>query len=296
MNNGNDMKIDTVSLCAYAKINLHLRVFENRPDGYHAIESVFQRISIADYISVTACPHENSCGIESPLLPLPAVNTIRSAWKVFQKALSICAGIHVRVLKHIPAGSGLGGGSSDAAALLCAADALFQTNLSRCDIAALAAQVGSDVPFFAEPYAAAFVTGRGELVTALPPRADVFGILIVPPVAVSAKAAYAAIDACRLKTPVCLDKARGFEYIKSHYSGSIAQWPFLNDFQPVIEGEYTVVKAACSDLYAHGAVFAQMSGSGAAVFGLFQDEACFADALRELSRTWQWCKPFLLLA
>ena len=296
MNTNTDMKIDTMSLCAYAKINLHLRVFENRPDGYHAIESVFQRVSIADYLSVTAYPRENGCDIESPLLPLPAENTIASAWQVFQKALSIRAGIHVRVLKYIPAGSGLGGGSSDAAALLCAVDALFQTGLSRRDIAALAAQVGSDVPFFAEPYAAAFVTGQGELISVLPPRADVFGILIVPPVVVSAKTAYASLDRCRLKTPVCIDKAQGFEYIKSHYSGTIAQWPFLNDFQPVIEDEYAVVKAACSDLYTHGAVFARMSGSGAAVFGLFQDETCFADALKELSGTWQWCKPFLFLA
>lgn len=295
MNNNENMKINTVSLCAYAKINLHLRVFEKRPDGFHAIESVFQRISIADYLSVTACPQENGCSIASPLMSLPAENTITSAWQVFQKALSIRGGIRVRVLKHIPAGSGLGGGSSDAAALLCAADALFQTNLSRRDIAALAAHVGSDVPFFAEPYAAAFVEGRGELITALPPRADVFGILIVPPVTVSTKTAYAALDGCRLKTPVYLDKARGFEYIKSHYSGSIVQWPFLNDFQPVIEGEQAVVKDACNDLYAHGAVFARMSGSGAAVFGLFQDDAHFTAALQELSGTWRWCKPFLLL-
>lgn len=295
MNNSKNMKIDTTSVCAYAKINLHLRVFEKRADGFHSIESIFQRISIADYLSVTACPHENGCDVESPLLPLPAVNTITSAWESFKKALSIRGGIRVRVLKHIPAGSGLGGGSSDAAALLCAADELFQTQLSRRDIAALAAQVGSDVPFFAEPYAAAFVTGRGELVTALPPRADVFGILIVPPVAVSTKAAYAALDAYRFKTSGCLDKVQGFEYIKGHYSDSIERWPFLNDFQSAIEDEYAVVKAACSDLYAHGAVFAQMSGSGTAVFGLFQDETRFATALQALAKTWQWCKPFLLL-
>ena len=84
MNNASSMSADAISLCAYAKINIHLKVLAKRDDGFHNLESIFQRISIADYLSIIKSGDSHGCTVESPLLPLPAENTLTKAWKAFQ--------------------------------------------------------------------------------------------------------------------------------------------------------------------------------------------------------------------
>lgn len=294
MNNAPSMSADVISLCAYAKINLHLKVFAKRADGFHNLESIFQRISIADYLSIEKMDDPEECVVESPLLPLPSDNTLVHAWQVFRKAAGIHNGIQIRLLKNIPAGSGLGGGSSDAAALLCGANQLFNTQFSNRELQRLALQVGSDVPFFLDS-AAAIVTGRGELFEALPPRADCFGILIWSDVQSSTQEAYRLLDEERKRALTVDDSALSTD-LAAQYQAAIASWQFVNDFQAVIEVRYPVVAAACDDLYRHNALFARMSGSGSAVFGLFATEKTMADAFCLLKKKWKWCKPFILLA
>ena len=108
MNNASSMSADAISLCAYAKINIHLKVLAKRDDGFHNLESIFQRISIADYLSIIKSGDSHGCTVESPLLPLPAENTLTKAWKAFQGITGINTGIKVRLIKNLPAGSGLG--------------------------------------------------------------------------------------------------------------------------------------------------------------------------------------------
>ncbi len=285
------MIADTVSFAAPAKINIHLKVFEKRSDGFHDIESIFQRISISDYISVMKCTDIAGCRVESPLTPLPAVNTLTKAWEVFRNAVHTDTGAWVRVLKNIPAGSGLGAGSSDAASLLQGLNVLFKASLPQNQLLDMALQIGSDVPFFLGS-AAAFVSGRGELLTPIKARSDYFGILICPDVHVSTKDAYNRLDAGMLDHSTEQPPA---DIIVDYYKPA-EEWQFYNDFQPVIEAEYSVVKSATMDLYAHGAVFAQMSGSGSSVFGLFKTEETMIAGFRCLSKKWIRCKPFLLLA
>ena len=294
MNNASSMSADAVSLCAYAKINIHLKVLAKRDDGFHDLESIFQRISIADYLSITKISDSHGCTVKSPLLPLPAENTLTKAWKVFKGATGINTGIEVRLIKNLPAGSGLGAGSSDAAALLKAVNELFATSLSRSELMELALQIGRDVPFFfSDP--AGIVTGRGEIFETLQARTDCFGILIWPGVQSSTKEAYS-----------LLDKQKGFrsseytawasEKLIKQYRAPFGTWSFVNDFQPVLEQQYPVIGSACAALYKQGAEFAQMSGSGSAVFGLFGSESLTASAFKVLAKRWGWCKPFMLLA
>ena len=139
------MSADAVSLCAYAKINIHLKVLAKRKDGFHNLESIFQRISIADYLSLEKSSDSRSCTVESPLMPLPVGNTLTEAWKAFCNVSDVDTGVRVRLIKNLPAGSGLGAGSSDAAALLKAANELFAMPLSDSELTTLALQVGSDV-------------------------------------------------------------------------------------------------------------------------------------------------------
>lgn len=294
MNNASSMSTDAVSLCAYSKINIHLKVLAKRKDGFHNLESIFQRISIADYLSLGKSSVSYGCTVESPLLSVPADNTLTKAWEAFRNATDVDAGIRVRLIKNLPAGSGLGAGSSDAAALLTAVNKLFAMPLSDTELTALALQVGSDVPFFLKE-SAGVVTGRGELFEPIQTRTDCFGILIWPDVQSSTKEAYSLLD--QQKGMLSGEhEAWGYEKLVAQYQAPFKVWRFVNDFQPVLEQRYPVIAQARKELYEQGAEFAQMSGSGSAVFGLFGSENLMASAFQTLLKRWRWCKPFLLLA
>ena len=294
MNNASSMSTDVVSLCAYSKINIHLKVLAKRKDGFHNLESIFQRISIADYLSLEKSSDLHDCTVESPLLPLPADNTLTKAWEAFCNATDVDAGVRVRLIKNIPAGSGLGAGSSDAAALLKAVNELFEMPLSDSELTRLALQVGSDVPFFLNE-SAGVVTGRGELFEPMRTRTDCFGILIWPDVQSSTKEAYSLLDKQK-EALSCGYDAWGYEKLVTQYRAPFKTWRFVNDFQPVLEQRYPVIAQVRKELYEQGAGFAQMSGSGSAVFGLFSSENLMASAFQVLAKRWSWCKPFLLLA
>jgi len=294
MNNASSMSADVVSLCAYAKINIHLKVLAKRKDGFHNLESIFQRISIADYLSLEKSSDSRSCTVESPLMPLPVGNTLTEVWKAFCNVSDVDTGVRVRLIKNLPAGSGLGAGSSDAAALLKAANELFAMPLSDSELTTLALQVGSDVPFFLKS-SAGIVTGRGEVFEPIRARTDCFGILIWPDVQSSTKEAYELLD--NQKEALSHEcEAWGYEKLAAQYMAPFKTWRFVNDFQPVLEQRYPVIGRVRKELYEQGAAFAQMSGSGSAVFGLFSSESLMASAFQVLAKRWSWCKPFLLLA
>ncbi len=293
MNNALSMIADTVSLSAPAKINIHLKVLDKRSDGFHSIESIFQRISISDYISVRKHQDSSVCIVESPLMELPKLNTVTRAWEVFRREVNTNSGIQVKLLKEVPAGSGLGAGSSDAASLLQAVNILFESGLTHQQLSKMALEVGSDVPFFFGS-SAAMISGRGEYITPMKARSDYFGILICPDVCVSTKEAYSALDNSRMQNTG--KQVQSITDIIGEYNKPAEQWSFFNDFQPVIEADHPEITAAYSDLYTQGAVFAQMSGSGSSVFGLFNNSITMKAALRCLSEKWLHCRPFLLLA
>ena len=294
MNNASSMSTDVISLCAYAKINIHLKVLAKREDGFHNLESIFQRISIADYLSIVKSNDLHGCTVESPLLSLPVENTLTKAWKLFSDAAGIDVGIKVRLIKNLPAGSGLGAGSSDAAALLRAVNELFSSPLTDSELKILALQVGSDVPFCLNA-SSGIVTGQGEIFTPVQSRTDCFGILIWPGVQSSTKEAYLLLD--QQKEMLSGEhEALGYVNLAKQYRAPFGRWRFVNDFQPLLEQRYPIIGRVCADLYGQGADFARMSGSGSAVFGLFSSEMLMASAFRVLSTRWNWCKPFLLLA
>ena len=227
-------------------------------------------------------------------MPLPVGNTLTEAWKAFCNVSDVDTGVRVRLIKNLPAGSGLGAGSSDAAALLKAANELFAMPLSDSELTTLALQVGSDVPFFLKS-SAGIVTGRGEVFEPIRARTDCFGILIWPDVQSSTKEAYELLD--NQKEALSHEcEAWGYEKLAAQYMAPFKTWRFVNDFQPVLEQRYPVIGRVRKELYEQGAAFAQMSGSGSAVFGLFSSESLMASAFQVLAKRWSWCKPFLLLA
>ncbi len=278
---------DSITVAAPAKINLGLEVYPRRADGYHDIRSVFTTVGLFDEITVTLTDRKNSCIVECDAFRLPEVNTFTSAYKAFCVLTGIDRGVRVEVRKRIPAGGGLGGGSSDASSFIQSIDSLMSTKLNTADLVSIADKVGSDVFFFTHalsadggarfrsfiPYAA-IVGGRGEDVVQIKEREDFSVLLVFPGVSVSTKEAYGLVDA--------EIEANGFtaqEYsLEEMFARPVRDWRFANHFTAPVCRHYPQVKAALDLVRDCGADFCDMSGSGSTVFGVFEDRKKAMDA------------------
>lgn len=285
---------------APCKINLHLRVLPRREDGFHGIESLFQSISLADSMDVRTGKDSGlpagSCRVTSPLLELPARNTLTKAIDEFRALTGIDEGIAVAIDKVVPAGAGLGGGSSDAARLLMALCGMYGANVPKARLSEAAARIGSDVPFFLDG-GAALVRGRGEIVEPIEARADVFGVVAVPDVHCATAEAYARFDRWAES-----GKDAGFDWpaladLEGIYRGPLAGWSaFRNGFQDPIETAFPAIREVRLGMQGLGALFTTMSGSGSAVVGFFPDAEIAKEACRIFAGRCRLCREFLLLA
>ncbi len=286
----NSVKID-----APCKLNFHLAVTGIRDDGFHSIESLFQAVSLEDALTVTETAVSGECTVRCPALELPERNTVSQAVALFREETGIYSGVRILLEKRIPAGAGLGGGSSDGAAALKALNGLFSAGLSLPRIAEMAAKIGSDVPFFVHG-GAALVSGRGETVRPIGPRTDLYGVLIWPGAHSSTPRAYGLVDAW--KAAGAADPALGLTLgeLEAEYRSPPRQWRFANSFTVPVSGSLGKIAAALADIKGAGADFAEMSGSGSAVFGIFDDSDKARRARAKLAEKWEVCVNFLLLA
>lgn len=242
---------------AHAKINWALRVTGKRSDGYHDIETLFQTISLRDELEIE--PADSlTLTCSDPSIPTDERNLILRA----AKAIGVTARIHLE--KNIPAGGGLGGGSSDAAALLAA----FGRKDPR-----IALSLGSDVPFFLYG-GTAYATGRGEMLTPLPRVAPVPLLLLMPEERVSTAEAYAMIR--RFSRPLGIDRYRSM--IADNLLDHAAD--LTNDFEEAIFTKVPALYAFKRRLRQAGAPFASMTGSGSTIVGAFRSQADRDAALR----------------
>lgn len=276
-------------ICVYApaKINLGLRVLPKREDGFHPIESVFATVGLSDLLTVSPLPEQNVCKVSCQQVVLPQENTVSSAYQAAKSVLGRdLPGISVQLTKRIPLGGGLGGGSSDAAAILVALQKLGVAIPSAAAYK-IAARVGSDVFFFlsldGKPDGAAIVSGRGDLVKPISPRCDLHYVLVFPGVHSSTPEAYAAIDESA-RSPET--EYLSLDELESVYKGPVKDWNFINDFTPVIAAKYSKVQQALDDVKASGALFCDMSGSGSTVFGVYESAQQAQDAANLLSGKW----------
>lgn len=272
--------INEVIIKSPAKLNLHLRVFEKRADGYHDIESLFQAISLFDDVIVAKTGINRSCKVNVTSFELPLENTLTVAYREFCSYTGVTSGVAVTLNKQIFSGAGLGGGSSNGAAMITALDSLFETNLTREEKVAIGLKVGSDVPFFMYG-GAAIVTGRGEFVRSIKPRNDLFFVVIMPDMHSSTKEAFKLFDeqhdsSCSLSLPE----------VEETYLVPIDEWKFSNSFTKPLVKKFPVIGEAMQDLTVNGADFAQMSGSGAAVYGVFNSEEKAKEAYTRLYKKW----------
>jgi 4-diphosphocytidyl-2-C-methyl-D-erythritol kinase len=255
---------------AHAKLNLSLRVLAREASGYHQIETVFCMLELADDIEISrastgvtleiAAPPDEA-GAPPDLGPVDQNLAFRAAASFIEDA-PFEHGFHIRLTKRIPAGAGLGGGSSDAAAVLRALNRLRPEPLPQDELLEMAARLGSDVPFFITDAALALAWGRGERVLPLPQLDAASVVLLVPPERVSTAAAYAVLDARRSITPGAL-------HIPAAWSDIAAQ--ARNDFEPTIFALHPRLARLRQMLEDAGAHTARMTGSGSVIFGVFDD-------------------------
>lgn len=247
-----------------AKINIGLFVTEKRKDGFHNLETVFYPIGLSDVLEISdenapkgICLFQNT-GID--IACKPEQNLVIRAYRLLAEIYDLPA-IHVHLHKVIPFGAGLGGGSSDAAFMLKALNDFFALHLSEAQLLEYAALLGSDCAFFIRNHPV-FATGKGELLEDIELcLKDYQIVLLKPEVGVSTPEAYAGI--CPEPAKVNLRKLN--EWLVSDWKGRV-----YNDFEKSVFAKYPSIALLKEQLYEAGALYASMTGSGSAVYGLFE--------------------------
>lgn len=190
-----------VRVRAPGKVNLSLHVGPVDRDGYHALTTVFQAVSVFEEVTARTSDERvvTVSGPQHELVPTDASNLALRAAELLAEAAGIDEGVHLHIDKGVPVAGGMAGGSADAAAALLACDALWQTGLSRADLLALAARLGSDVPFVLQGHTAVG-QGRGDLLTPVLGRGEFHWAFAVQDRGLSAGVVYGALDALRADT------------------------------------------------------------------------------------------------
>jgi len=268
---------------ARAKINLSLSVLGRRDDGYHDLESVFVPLDLADRLELEAAPPgvldvhcRGATGLDG------ARNLAHRALAWLREASGPGApGFRLRIDKRIPVAAGLGGGSSDAAAALLAAQTLLAAPLPAPALLALGAELGADLPFFLAGGRPAWVRGTGERIEPLTDLPDLALVLVWPGIAVSTAEVFGDWDALQAKS-LTKPSASG---TRPRFFESVARAAAMvhNDLEQVTAERVPEVGRAVADLRAAGALAAAMSGSGSSVFGLFASTELAEAASRELT-------------
>ena len=281
--------METAALRIGCKVNLTLRITGVRPNGWHELDTVFLPLDEpSDTLRLALRPggglalHCAEPGID------PENNTLTKAYRLFAEASGFRPGVEAVLEKGIPHGAGLGGGSADAAALLGWLNARAPEPLPLPELVGLAARIGADVPF-ALLGGTCRVRGVGDLMKALPPCPDCRFVVAMPSVGVSTPEAFARYDT--MGSPVHPDCEAQEQAIRDCNLAGVcaAGGNALEHCSGAVE-----TPAICKTLREHGAVMAQMTGSGAAVFGIFDDENAARSAVAALKNGYKQvylCKP-----
>ena len=266
-------------LTAPAKLNLDLHVLYRRPDRFHELRTVFQTISLADSIEIAFTPARRTEIALDDELRIPDNLVVKAAALALDE-MRVRGQVDLRLTKRIPMGGGLGGGSSDAAAVLLALPVLAGRVIEMPQLIELAAQLGSDVPFFLLGGTAAAV-GRG---TELIPLADARpqpGLVVSTGIQVSTAAAYASL-ASRLTTESQQNKIVSFQSRLWSRERRDTEPEGRNDFETVVFAEHPQLARLKRRLLKLGAKPAMMTGSGSALFGLFRTREDVSRAIQSI--------------
>ncbi len=262
--------MENLTINTPAKINFGLNVISKRSDGFHNIETIFYPLNICDTITFSESD-KFVFETDNETLNSEKDNLIMKAKTELEDYSKKELNVKIHLSKKIPIGAGLGGGSSDAAAVLKALNKLFRLNIDSLKLNEMAAKIGSDVPFFLNPYPS-FASSRGEVLEQIDFKIDYSIFLINPGIFVSTKWAYEKVMPAKPDLSLLESYKRGRlklenfkEYIK-------------NDFEKPVMEEFQAIRKLKDELYEMGADFALMSGSGSSLFAIFRNPVLAAEA------------------
>ena len=279
---------------AYAKINLFLGVCGKREDGYHLLSTLMQSVSLCDYVTVECSDQASADKLEPGIslmtnvefIPSDARNTAYKAARTFLNALgrqNVSIKIHIQ--KGIPTQAGMGGGSTDAAAVLTALARIFPGTADAGELLSMAARIGADVPFCMSG-GTQLCEGIGDILTPVSPLKGLPLLFIKPKCSVSTPWAFSVFDTLPQLNSCFPERDEALRKLMNPPSGADAlerikaAAPYLyNDLERVAEQEYPVLAEIRGFMTDHGAAAARMSGSGSTVFGIFADKTARDTAL-----------------
>ena len=249
-----------------AKINLGLKIINKRDDGFHNIESLFIELDFHD-ILIFSQSDKFKITSNSTSIPLDENNIVHKAYQIFRTIYQPSTEYSIHIEKNIPIGSGLGGGSSNAASTLCALNKLWHANLSNKELIDISMDIGSDVPFFISG-SMQFVKGKGDILLSIDGEfiKDYTILLVFPQFTISTKWAFKQLSNTKKylfgnntinKFPT-LSKTLEWEF-------------FINDFEEMINQTYPEIGQIKSNLIELGACYSSLSGSGSTMFGVFEN-------------------------
>jgi 4-diphosphocytidyl-2-C-methyl-D-erythritol kinase len=276
----------SIQIRSYAKINWTLDVLFKRDDGYHELRTIFQTVSLHDRLRITETSGAIDIVCNDPRVPCDETNLAFKAASRLRQATGISRGARIQIEKNIPVAAGLGGGSSNAAATLLALAKLWEIHVEPTEMLLIAAVLGSDVPFFLTGGTALGI-GRGEEVYSIEQAHWEHLLLVNPGFAVSTRDAYEKLS--RLTTseapsriPFTLRAARGIRELPLEAS---------NDLEEVVLDVHPEIAGVKRRLLSLGARHALMSGSGATVFGVFDNSQLTGQAASEMRALGYWAEP-----
>jgi len=262
-----------LTLNSYAKVNLYLEVLKRREDGYHEIKTVFERINLSDKIILKPRPDGKiRIYCDEKDVPTGETNLAYKSAKLLQDEFNINKGVDIKIIKRIPVGAGLGGGSSNAAATLLGLNRLWKLGLKREQLSRLAARIGSDCPFFVYDIPFGLGRGRGERIEPISSlkRTRLWHVLLVPKIKVLTPRIYKEWD--KKNTKAALTRP---EYNVNILTSALRKTDLLltgkslfNSLEPVSFALQPSIGYAKKKLVRFGMEAVLMSGSGPAVFGV----------------------------
>lgn len=270
--------MDRIKVFTPAKINLGLNVIRKRSDGYHDLETIFYPINLFDELEFIKSGSLRLV-TNSEVLNKEDDNLVLKAVRLLESEFGISAGYEIHLTKNIPIGAGLGGGSSDAAAVLKLLSNIYELNIPKAGLLELALKLGSDVPFFIDPEAS-FAKSRGEVLKKVDIKINYPVLIVNPGIHVSTREAFGKITPAEPDYPLS-------EVDVSYFNDpELLKRYITNDFEAPVFSVYPEIGAIKDKFYESGAMFSLMTGTGSTVFGIYQNLKDAEDAYNSFNKNY----------
>lgn len=258
--------MNSIDLKAHAKVNIGLQVKDQRDDGLHNIHTVFQELELHDTVLLEKQSRDWNIIIDDLKIPTDESNTCIQAYLAAKKQFPEIDGVSITLNKMIPSGAGLGGGSSDGAAVLKGLRELYDLPLNNRELSEIAVKIGADAPFFISG-GTQIGDGIGDVLSPIYKPVDGFYLLVIPDIFISTAWAYKALKK-NLKEGT--DRPNFAHFLEGN---NLSKAIFDNDFERIVIPTYPKIGEIKKSLLEAGASYTSLSGSGSTVFGIYDDEA-----------------------